>query len=132
MTNKSNLPKRVRRARSAARFVGVVGSGKNITYCVPGSDGRSYRVKVRRDGVLSFQCWQDHDGSPCRGNGNGTVCYHSLSVAEKLAHDAGKSVSWCANSGDARNLSHLGGRVFRVVSHTSGSTIWGVVRGKTA
>ena len=126
MTSKSNLPKRVARARSAAQFIGTVGSGKNVTYRVPGSDGKSYRVKVRRDGVLSFQCWQDHDGSPCRGNENGTVCYHSLATAEKLARDAGKSVSWCANDSDARNLSHLGGRVFRVVSHTSESAVWGV------
>ena len=128
MTSKANLPKRVARARSAAQFVGVVGSGKNVTYKVPGSDGRSYRVKVRRNGVLSFQCWQDHDGSPCRGNGNGTVCYHSLAVAERLAEDAGQSVSWCVNGNDARNLSHLGGTVFRVTSHTSGSAVWGVAQ----
>ena len=128
MTSKANLPKRVARARSAARFVGVVGSGKNVTYKVPGSNGKSYRVKVRRNGVLSFQCWQDHDGSPCRGNGNGTVCYHSLAVAERLAQDTGQSVSWCAMKADAMRLSHLGGTAFRVTSRTSGSTVWGVVQ----
>ncbi len=128
MTSKANLPKRVRKARSAARFVGVVGSGKNVTYRVPGSDGKSYRVRVRRDRVLSFQCWHDHDGSPCRGNENGTVCYHSLATAEKLAQDTGKSISWCATKADAQNLSNLGGVAFRVVSHTSGSAVWGIVR----
>ncbi len=128
MTSKANLPKRVRKARSAAQFVGMVGNGKNTTYRVPGSNGRSYRVKVRRDRVLSFQCWQDHDGSPCRGNGNGTVCYHSLAVAEKLARDTGKSVSWCAMKADAMRLSHLGGTAFRVTSHTSGSSVWGVAQ----
>ena len=55
MTSKANLPNRVRKARSAAQFIGTVGSGENTTYCVPGSNGRSYRVKVRRDGVLIFQ-----------------------------------------------------------------------------
>ncbi len=130
MTSKANLPKRVARARSAARFIGVVGSGRNITYCVPGSNGRSYRVKVRRDSILSFQCWVETTQEKCKGNSNGadTICIHSLAVAEFLAHSAGSKVSWCATEADAQNLSNLGGRVFRAISHQNGGVIWGLVQ----
>ena len=130
MTSKANLPKRVARARSAAQFVGTVGSGKNITYCVQGSNGRSYRVKVRRDGVISFQCWVEATQEKCKGNSNGadTICVHSLAVAEFLAQSAGKPVSWCATKADAQNLSNLGGRVFHAISHQNGGMIWGVAQ----
>lgn len=128
MCNKANLPKRVQKAKAATRFIGVVGNGKHTTYAVPGSNGKQYRIKVRRNGSLSVQCWLDISGANCLGNINGTVCYHGLAVMEKLASASGKSIAWTANEQDAHRLARLGGQVFKVKSHQSGSVMWGVCK----
>jgi len=128
MCNKNNLPNRVTKAKAATNFIGVVSNGKRTTYSVPGSQGKQYRVKIRRNGSLSVQCWLEANQADCAGNANGTVCYHGMAVCEKLAADAGKSIVWCASQPDAERLARIGGKVFKVKSHQSGSTMYGVCK----
>lgn len=128
MCNKSNLPNRVAKAKATTQFIGVVGDGKYTTYTVPGSGGKQYRVKIRRNGSLSVQCWLEAGGADCAGNINGTVCYHGMAVCEKLAASVDKTIAWCASKADAERLARLGGDVFKVKSHQSGSVMWGVCK----
>jgi len=129
MTNKANLGTRVRKAKAASQFIGEIGNGKNVTYRVPGTNGKAYRVKVRRNGFLSVQCWLEADGSKCKGNShNGTICYHAMAACFHLANGADKSISWCADRDDAVRLSSLGGKVFRVKSHDGNGMMWGVTK----
>jgi len=129
MCSKSNLPNRVKKSHAAARFIGTIGNGDaNTTYLVPGSKGKQYRVKIRRNGSLSAQCWLEASGADCLGNINGTVCYHGMAVCEKLAASVDKSIVWTASKDDAKRLARIGGQVFKVKSHQSGSAMWGVCK----
>jgi len=127
MTSQTNLAPRANRARAAAQFIGQIGNGKNTTYRVPGSNGKSYRVKIRRNGILSAQCWLDETQAPCPGCGAGTVCYHGLATCEYIANKKGLKIAWCASYESAVKLSSLGGKVFRVKSHEGHGTVYGVI-----
>lgn len=130
MTSKANLPKRVQKARAAARFIGQIGTSNGTEmFSVPGSDGKRYQVKVRRDKAISLQCWLEHTGELCPGNSNGhnTVCYHSMAVCEVLAERAGGKIAWCASQDDAHRRARINGRTFHVQSHSNGGEMWGVL-----
>jgi len=124
MTSKTNLANRIKKAKAAAIFTAE--SSPN-TFIVPGSRGKQYRVKVERNGVISFECRGTLRGNLCLGNGNGTVCYHSIAVAEVLAAKLNKTISWCATEANAQRLGRIGGKVYKCIPANGVGELWMVV-----
>lgn len=63
----------------------------------------------------------------CKGNINGTICYHSLASLVRKAEDKGQSLSLFDSFRDAVNFLNFGGKLVKVVSAQSGGFCWAVV-----
>ena len=100
---------------------------------VPGSEGRSYQVIIRRfPGKISLECNLDMDKMgivPCEGNKK-TVCYHALAALYASAKLAGQTVSICHNETDAKRLANMShGMVALVESWNGGKPMYMMVKG---
>lgn len=92
---------RVRMARRASEFAGVIRRDKNgqpVTVVVPGHEGKQYQVSFSRarsaDGVLRASCFLTGNNQvigDCPGNVVG-VCYHVMAAMIAVAAKTGCSV----------------------------------------
>src|SRR3990167_5953911 len=111
----TNLSRRVEIAKSALYFVGILQKdkdGRGRVFLVPGSDGKQYRVILRRgNGVVSTECHLMVGGNEvaCKGNSH-SICYHSLQSVAKAIDLAGLRISFCEEERGAIRLSKLGGK----------------------
>jgi hypothetical protein len=124
---------RIEKARSIvnAGLVGVLqrdNEGRPQVLRVPGSEGKSYQVIIRRKDFLSCECSMETGNlgyTPCEGNKK-TVCYHS--IAALLASAGERIVVVCTDRVTAKKVSNLGGKVHEVKSWNGGRPIWIVVK----
>lgn len=127
---------RIKKAKELAKL-GLIGvlqedkQGRPKVLRVPGSNGRSYQVIIRRSKKGIFcECSLEIGNLghvPCEGN-RITVCYHSISALSYCAERVDKKVSFHNFYPDAKNYSNLGGTVHEVKSWNGGRSIWMVVR----
>lgn len=99
--------------------------GKVKSVLVPGTEGKLYKVILRRiandptrlNGIQTECLCQTGIGSiPCKGNGRHTICYHSQAAVMLAAQESGK-VSWCEDREGAERLTHLNhGQIVPVTS----------------
>ena len=66
----------------------------------------------------------------CRGNEDGTICYHSLAALTKRAEDAGQVLSLFDNFSDAARYANFGGKLIKVISSQGSGYCWGVSMSK--
>jgi hypothetical protein len=124
---------RIEKARSIvnAGLVGVLqrdNEGRPRVLRVPGSEGKSYQVIIRRKGFLSCECNMETGTlgyTPCEGNKK-TVCYHA--IAALLASAGDRRVVICTDLVTAKRVSNLGGTIYEIKSWNGGRPIWIVVR----
>lgn len=135
MVSKTNLPNRVEKAKFAAQFAAVIdrdSKDRPKVLLVPGTEAKRYRVIIRRfAGLVTTECHLEAGGighQECKGNSNGSICYHSLQAIVASVAEAGKDVYFCANEQDARKLANLGGSVIRLHSHQGKGEMWMVVK----
>src|SRR3990167_7550158 len=80
----------------------------------------------------SVECHQAVEvGMPqptCKGNSNGTVCYHGMAAVMAAAARKGQVLSLFDNFSTAVNFSRLGGKLVKVVSAQGQGHAWGVVK----
>ena len=134
----TRLQARVKKAKAAAAFAGIVTrdkDGKAKTITVPGTKGKQYQVIVRRITnkkghvyKVTTECRVSAGGCGyvnCPGNPK-HVCYHSL--AAFLAMAKGHQVAFCSTWEDAKRLSHLNqGKVGILASHNGSGRLYTVV-----
>lgn len=63
----------------------------------------------------------------CKGNSNGTVCYHSLGSFIKMTKKNGSEARLFDNFSDAFRYSNFGGKLVKVVSQQGEGVCWAVV-----
>ena len=127
------LAQRVHKAKAAAQFSKILArdvSGRVTSVLTPGSEGKQYRVILRRNGHITTECQcQTSIGDvACEGN-KVSVCYHSLTALIVSAEAKDGQVSFCESKDDADKLAHTGRTVSRVTSHQcEGAELWMAVR----
>lgn len=127
------LAQRVYKAKQAATFSKILArdvSGRVTSVLTPGSDGKQYRVILRRNGHITTECQCQTSGGDvaCQGNQH-AVCYHSLAALIVAAEARDGQVSFCESKDKADNLSHTGRTVSRVTSHQCESAeLWMAVK----
>jgi len=87
---------------------------------VPGHEGRTYRVIVRRAKGISVECHQVHqygEIQACPGNSKG-LCYHSLGALRAMAREAKLQLAFVESVDVARKLLNLhpDGKAVKVTS----------------
>lgn len=100
------------------------------TVLVPGSEGKQYRVILRRFSFesgfskITTECHQllEHNNTcTCKGNNNARaskVCYHSQCAVDLALDDAGFTGAWCWTYSDAVRLNLMKkGMIVLVESH---------------
>ena len=132
---RTSLSQRVEIANGSLFLVGVLKYDKNNKpkeFIVPGSEGKQYRVILRRgDRVVSTECHLlvGENEVVCKGNSNGSVCRHSLQAVGKAIELAGLKISFCEDEKSAKRLSNVShGRVYGVKSWQGKGEVWGVAR----
>lgn len=139
MSIKSRLPK----IKDASRNVVEVlrASVTRKIYGLRGSDPASnYEIEVKFVGrdkledvefiTISCQC-QKVTGTgmeDCRGNSNGTICYHSLAVLENSSEKKGKQLIFFDNFSDAFLYKNFGGKLVKIASSQGKGQAWGVLK----
>lgn len=105
-----SLKDRKSKREAATQFAKVIGrdkEGRITSVNVPGSEGKTYKVILRR-GSFGVQteclCETGCGALPCKGNRK-TICYHAQ-AAVMLAASKGKTF-WCESREDADRLTHL-------------------------
>lgn len=114
------LSKRVEEAKAASRFAvwqtDRDGKVKNVT--LPGHDGKTYRVFLKRAGsTIKGDCYIQADRCgqlECKGGSHAT-CYHILAAVIIAAREAGGTVRFCETAEDAERLRRMGGTSVTVV-----------------
>jgi hypothetical protein len=93
--------------------------GRVKSVLVPGSNGKQYRVIIRRFtnsshvSKLTVECHQLLNGNnicTCKGNSNQKahkICYHSQCAIDLALDDAGFTGFWCWSSQDAVKLNQM-------------------------
>jgi hypothetical protein len=66
----------------------------------------------------------------CKGNCNGTICYHSLAALVKKAGDKGQTLSLFDNFSDAARYANFGGQLIKIVSSQGSGQCWAVSKKK--
>jgi len=118
-----NLAKRASKARETQANIIT-----NDRVEVKGSE-MTYTVKISRVGkVMVTHCVQNHTGEICKGNSFGTVCYHSIAAAAKLAKSRGYAVSLCISQEHAERLARMGGGVIEIQSANGQGQLWMVAQ----
>lgn len=127
------LKDRVKLARTIALFTRVVETDKldrpKILH-VPGHKGKTYRVIIRREMGVTVEChlMSELGNIPCQGNGNGTICYHSMAAIIAANNYRGTEAAICNSKVDANRLANLKhGRNLRVKSFNGNGEIWVVI-----
>ena len=132
MCNKSNLPNRVAKAKAAMHFAQVTqydANGKIRSVILPGSNGKTYQVIVRRNGCFSTELLMLVNGHQRKPRYAAQITYHQLTVAMLAAQEAGFKVTWTSNEQDSKNLSNLGGTVFCIKNHDNpNSVMFGIMK----
>lgn len=139
MANKQNLPNRVARANAAQMFASVQSYDKQDkvkTVVLPGTDGKQYLVIIRRKIVnkkrtITTELFLLVDNQLVKTNYSRQITYHTMATIQIAADEQGYKVTWTANKQDAKNLSNLGGTVFKVTAFDNPTSVmWGVMKEK--
>ena len=127
------LSQRVSKAKQAVPFCKILArdvSGRVTSVLTPGSEGKQYRVILRRNGHITTECQCQTSGGDvvCQGNQK-AVCYHSLAALIVAAEARDGQVSFCESKDKADNLAHTGRTVSRVTSHQcENAELWMAVK----
>lgn len=122
---------RIRRARSTLPFVKVNStdaSNRPKDLYVPGSRSKLYNVLLKRTpDMIVAECFVVNHNIPtgsvrCLGSLN-SVCYHIVGALMFSAEEKGYDVSICQRESTARNLSNIGGAIYKVVSKNANLTL---------
>ena len=131
MCNKNNLPNRIEKAKAATHFASCKydRDGKLKSVVLPGSNGKSYQVIIRRNRGMSTELILLVNGFQTKPSYAAQVTYHQMAAVMLAASKSGYRVTWCANRDDAARLARLGGRVFGVRNHDNPqSKMWAVMK----
>ena len=134
-TDKNNLPNRTKIARQAIPFSRITeNTRERVVVLVPGSQGKQYRVIVRRDDprqkglTVECHCLTGIGAVPCKGNGAGTLCKHGMTALLLMAMGKGKTISFCATPEDAKVTARMKkGLVARFKVWKKPAELWGCV-----
>lgn len=131
MCNKNNLPNRVKKAKAAMMFASYKydKDGKLKSVVIPGSNGKTYQVIIRRNRGMSTELILLVNGFQTKPSHAAQVTYHQMAAVMLAANESGYKVTWCANRNDASRLARLGGRVFGVRNFDNPqSKMWAVMK----
>ena len=123
---------RIEKARQLAKL-GLIAilkkdkQGRPTLLKVPGTEGKSYQIVIRRNKGTSVECNLDMAGlglTPCQGNQK-VVCYHAISALIYSAFSQGKEIAIAESHDSVERLSHIyNGTVHRVDSWNGGRPIY--------
>ena len=111
------------------RVQGYTQDRKIKTVLVPGSDAKRYQVILRRpkNGIITTECRVEASSNgyvDCKGNSNGSLCYHSLAAIETAAREAHRRVAFCSTYQAAKKVAQLhSGKIGYLDSHQGHGTL---------
>ena len=134
MAAHKNFKTRVGEARAAAKFVRIMSrnsKGQATSVSVPGHQGKTYLVIIRRfSGKISTECLLEtgFGTKPCPGTNS--VCYHSMAAIMAVAKDAGvKIFSFHIELYGAKKLHNINrGMLIELFNRIGTDKIWVVAK----
>ncbi len=108
---------------------GLVHQINTSAWKVPGSQGKQYLITHRSGEKARMRCDLNtgHGLQDCKGNVNGHVCRHILTVLIFRAKAAGYKISFCESKNDAQRLANLiHGQKYLIRSAQAKGKIWAV------
>lgn len=144
MTIKSRLPKILEASETVILTLRSNSRIKHYGQHSLSDDATSYQQRIEYTGkdriediefcVYSCECHQvasvGMSQPDCKGNINGTVCYHSLACLMRAASDNKQTLSLFDHFSDASRYANFGGKLLKVVSVQGKGYCWAVTKEK--
>lgn len=136
---RQNLRNRIAKARKL-NFTPL--SGRKGEAFTRGSEMTKYHVMVAKSQVTTsvgseklvthlFACrCKEDEIKDCKGNGNGTVCYHCLGWVRDVLSKSNLQIAFHADILSAIAGLNFGGQLVKIVSAQGNGVVWGVLSRK--